>query len=101
EIQYQLGRLQPALEAFRRALESAPGSMPVLGYAAMTAARLNDFEAAREYGNRALASDPSDPVALIAVPLADIHGDDFDAAAERLKRVLNNPKDAGTDQVNF
>ncbi|HUB85714.1 MAG TPA: sulfotransferase [Rhizomicrobium sp.] len=101
EILYRLGRLQPALEAFRRALESAPGNAPLLAYAAMTAARLNDFEAAKDYGDRALAVNSSEPVALIALALVDMHKDDFDNAAARLKQVLGDRSRANSDPVNF
>jgi tetratricopeptide (TPR) repeat protein len=101
EILYRLGRLTPAFEAFRRALESAPGNAPLLAYAAMTAARLGDFEAARSYGDRAIAADSAEPVALIALALADIHGDDFDGAAARVKQVLGGQRGTGSDPVNF
>src|SRR5580704_16753694 len=97
----RLGRLEEAFQAFCRATEVEPKRADAPAFAALVAARMSDFESARTYGQRALALDSGQGIALIALAICDIEDRDYAVAMDRLRLVLDQPASHHTSQVIF
>jgi tetratricopeptide (TPR) repeat protein len=97
----RLGRLEDAFEAFCRATEVEPKRADAPAFAALVAARMSDFESARIYGQRALALDSGQGIALIALAISDIENGDYALATERLRLVLDRPATHHNSQPIF
>jgi tetratricopeptide (TPR) repeat protein len=86
-----LERNADATAALERALAIKPDSAQVLANLALVAARRRELTRARDYATRALALDPLQAIAEIALAMADLKGDEFVAAEQRLRRLLGDP----------
>src|SRR6202000_1289930 len=62
---------------------------------ASIAARNGDAQKARDLADRALALNPQEPTALVALSMTDIAAREFKAAEERLRSLTQNPAVTG------
>lgn len=90
---YVLDALQSdrdAAESYQRALALDPALAPALGKLADGAARRGETDAAQGFAARALALDPNEAAATIALASIEIEARDGEAAEARLRRLLTS-----------
>jgi Tfp pilus assembly protein PilF len=86
-----MGELARARAGYERALEIDSANFPALSSLASLAARAGDFEVARELAGKALAVQPRDATAALALAIAD-NGEGRHADAQaRLEALLADP----------
>jgi tetratricopeptide (TPR) repeat protein len=88
-----------ALESYRRAARLDPRFAPALAGIADTAARIGDLAVARGFGERALALDPANIVAVNAVASVDVEEDRPAEARSRLEALLGKVPEAEPGRV--
>ena len=86
-----LSELAHAKNHFERAVALQPKYPEALARLATLAAQRGDSKRARDYANRALAFDPRQAAAALALAMADVDEKQFDAAALRLAALLRDP----------
>ncbi len=84
------GSLNAARDAYAVAASAAPRAAAFAGVAAIAAAQ-GDFVTARAAAGSALALDPGDTIAHMAVARADLANGAANDAVDRLQRLLANP----------
>lgn len=87
-LKQEAGDLAGAARDFEAAVEARPDYLPALADLAETSARRGDSAAARGWAARALALDPSEPVANLALISADLRDRAHEAAARRSRAML-------------
>jgi Tfp pilus assembly protein PilF len=95
-----LGRYEEAIGFFRRALQIELDNVKILASIALASAQSNDFAGARIYGERAVARDAHNGVALVALSMADIDDGEFATAERRLDLVLDDLGASSEERVN-
>ena len=84
------GRVDEAERAYERALKLAPRNVETLASLASLAARKGNAERARKYAERALALDPANPNAHVALAIVEIDSREYKPAIGRLCAVAAN-----------
>ena len=97
----QSGQFEKAKLSYRRALARNPAHVPTLAYLALMCALTCDYRDARFFAERARALAPVDPIALIALAIADIEEGDIPAAKEKLRQVTDDARLKEDKQANF
>ena len=92
------GRVEDAERAYEQALKLAPQNVETLASLASLAARKGNAERARQYAERALALDPGNPNAHVALAIVDLDERAYRLAMERLRAVLGNASVAGQER---
>jgi len=87
-----------ARAAMERAIALAPAHSEALAHMASLTTQRGAMDKAREYAQRALARDPQQPVALLAVTVADVEDRQFETARQRLTAILRHP---GLSPIGF
>lgn len=85
-----LNEIDDMLTAHRRVLQLEPHNADALASVAFISARRGETADARDYGERAIAISPGHCIARIALAMADIHEESFDAAEKSLSTVLTD-----------
>jgi len=85
-----MSELTRARREFERVVDAQPTHAAALAHLANLAAGRGDAKAARDYGTRALKSNPGEIAATLALASADIEDGHFDDALVRLKPVVEN-----------
>lgn len=86
-----LRRWPEARASYQRALTIDPGLAPAMGRLADIAAKDGEADAARTLAARALAIDPHEPAATMALATIEIEARDGEAAEARLRALLARP----------
>jgi Flp pilus assembly protein TadD len=86
------GSLAAADVNYRRAASIDPECGPALAGVAWVAARRSEFNVARQFGDRALALNSRDPVAIAALARVDIHVGDAKNAIDRLVAIVGDAR---------
>jgi Tfp pilus assembly protein PilF len=86
-----MGELARARAGYERALEIDATNFPALSSLASLAARAGDFEVARELASRALAVQPDDAAATLALAIVDNGERRYAEAEARLRARLADP----------
>jgi Flp pilus assembly protein TadD len=89
------GQMAAATQEYERAIALQPDFAEALAGLASIAARHGDAQNARDLAGRALAVDPQEPTALVALSMTDIAARDFKTAEERLRPLTRNPAVTG------
>ena len=86
----ELCLLEEARQAFLRAEKLNPSSASIPARLAYLAARSADFENARNHAARAMALDPNEPMAQLALAICEFEDSRNQAAELRLRRLLSD-----------
>jgi len=92
---FQNARFEEALAAYESALASREDGAD-LGSAALTAAMLDDMDAAKDYASRALAIDAKSAGALMAMGFVSKRAGDYDTAIAAYEQALSGDENALT-----
>ena len=84
-----------AEHAYKRAVALQPNNGEALASLASSAARRGDNAGAQRFAERALAVDPQNATARAALALVAIAGNDFSAAEQRLRPLIDDPRVVG------
>lgn len=84
------GRLEESERAYEKALRLAPRNVETLASLASLCARKGNEPRVRKYAGRALALDPSNPNAHVALAIVEVGGRQFKRAIERLRPLADN-----------
>ncbi|HUJ03974.1 MAG TPA: sulfotransferase [Rhizomicrobium sp.] len=84
--------LSAARAEFERTIALEPAHPDALAHLASLTAQRGAMQKAREYGERALRFNPNQPIATLAVAVADVEDRQYEAAQRRLVPVFRNPE---------
>ena len=92
------GRVDESERAYERALKLAPDNVETLTSLASLATRKGKAGRANKFAKRALALDPRNPGAHLALAMVEIGARNYQRAAERLRTVVNNTSVVGHER---
>lgn len=92
------GRVGEAERAYERALKRAPRNVETLASLASLAARRGDARRARKFAERALALDPRNPSAHIALAIVEVGEEAYNLAVARLRPLADNASISGQER---
>jgi tetratricopeptide (TPR) repeat protein len=88
----EMKELTAARAEFERVIALQPAHPDALAHLASLTAQRGAMKKAREYAERALRYNPNQPIATLAVAVADVEDRQYEAAQRRLFPVFRNPE---------
>lgn len=92
------GRVEDSECAYEKALKLAPRNVETLASLASLSARKGNAALVRKYAGRALALDPTNPNAHVALATVEVNSKDYKRAIERLRPVAANSSIGGHER---